>query len=239
MKQNKASISYALSTADMNGPRVRFVVHRGFLNERRPSEPTSWSKNPSTDAQDTALTSEVMLVTTDVRGPKATQIRASQQVEIAWWLSVTQHQFRVRSKAWILPSPEHSLANAFPSTTLAPASLPEFDWEQERLRIFRKMSPELRASFCRPIPGTPLKGTGPGGGDVDPNDFPKELPSDLEAKTEEEKKLVKEALENFALIVLKPWEVDMCDLAAQPNERIKWSLDLDDKKGWSEEKVVP
>lgn len=69
------------------------------------------------------------------------------------------------------------------------------------------MSPDLRASFCRPIPGTPL--SAPGREDIDPRTFPKALPTDLEAKTDEEKRLVKIALENFALIVLSPTDVDL------------------------------
>lgn len=69
------------------------------------------------------------------------------------------------------------------------------------------MSPALRASYCRPVPGTPLDSTDP---PIDPSTFPLELPIDLEAKTEMEKKWIKEALGNMSLLVIEPFEVDWC-----------------------------
>lgn len=38
--------------------------------------------------------------------------------------------------------------------------------------------------------------------------FPAELPTDLEAKTEQEKKDIQIALKHLALIVMEPFEVD-------------------------------
>jgi len=119
-------------------------------------------------------------------------------------------------------------------TLAIPAGLPQFDWESERLRIFRKMSPGLRASFCRPIPGTPLASTDP---PIDPAQFPTSLPSDLDATTDEEKRLVGEALQAFSLIVMSPFDVDLCDLGARPNTRSRWELG---KTGqWTETDLVP
>lgn len=63
------------------------------------------------------------------------------------------------------------------------------------------MSPSLRASFCRPTPGGELGG-------IDMGSFPAELPTDLEAKTEQEKKDIQIALKHLALIVMEPFEVD-------------------------------
>lgn len=112
-----------------------------------------------------------------------------------------------------MPNPSHPLYQQFPHTKLSPYSTSQesskaFDWNSERIRIFRKMSPSLRASYCRPIPGTPLSHHGENGGDIDPKTFPTELPTDLDAKTEEEKKFIKEALLNMALIVIEPFEID-------------------------------
>ena len=113
------------------------------------------------------------------------------------------------------------------------------------------MSPGLRASYCRPIPGTPLDSTRP---PIDPSTFPKELPLDLDENASEQEKIwLKEALTQMALLVIEPFEVDWyvlrllvvdktnfelqrCDLAAVPNKRIQWTK----KDGvWSEINVVP
>lgn len=123
------------------------------------------------------------------------------------------HQYRIRGRAFILPHPSHPLFAQFPHSRLSPyssgkESTTKFDWDSERVRIFRKMSPALRASYCRPTPGTPLSHGGENGGDIDPKDFPSELPTDLEAKTTEEKELIKIALLNMALIVIEPFEID-------------------------------
>ena len=68
------------------------------------------------------------------------------------------------------------------------------------------MSPGLRASYCRPVPGTPLDSTNP---PIDPSTFPKELPIDLdENASEQEKNWLKEALSQMALLVIEPFEVD-------------------------------
>lgn len=205
MKQNKDSISYPLATIDQHSspisPRVRFVVHRGFANERR--QDGDGSSNPIDDGAGNPLVGQTLLSTTDVRGPKGEQLVENGSTEIAWWLEPTKHQFRIRSHAFLLPPPGHPLKDKFPSERLAPFD--GFDWEQERLRVFRKMSPPLRASFVRPIPGTPLdQGEG-----SDPATYPKELPTDLEAKTDKDKELVKQALEHLALIVLEPYSVDV------------------------------
>lgn len=81
-----------------------------------------------------------------------------------------------------------------------------FNWEDERVRIFRKMAPELRASFLRPEPGP---SNGSEGKETDPSKFVEKLPSDLEAATDEEKRNVKEALTHLALVVMEPFEVDL------------------------------
>ena len=143
------------------------------------------------------------------RAPKALQVTSNNEgglIELAWWLVPTQEQFRVRARAFILPEPSHPLHKSFPADRLAPAGGKPFDWESERVRIFRKMAPALRASFVRPTPGTPLHREGKE--DIDPSKFPLELPTDLEAKTDEDKRDIKEALKNLSLMVLEPFEVD-------------------------------
>jgi len=228
MKENKDSISYPLATVDSLGhPQNRFVVHRGFVNERRKDE------DPSDNDASEDFTSNVLLTTTDARGPKANQIKSFGSegcpVEISWWMAPVSIQFRIKGRAFLLSPPSNSQANTdFPSKRLGPplsesGSKSKFDWEAERIRIFAKMSPPLKASFLRPTPGTPLKDT-----DVDYRQLPQEL---KDGQKEEEKK----ALENFALIAIEPFEVDLADLADLPNERRVYKKSDD----WKEVAVAP
>lgn len=83
----------------------------------------------------------------------------------------------------------------------------------------------------RPVPGTPVDS--PDG--ADPSTFPKELPTEDEAN-DEQKKLLQQALANFALIVLEPHHVDVADLGSQPNRRTVYSLHGGE---WSATEVVP
>lgn len=72
----------------------------------------------------------------------------------------------------------------------------------------------MRASWCRPVPGTPLKG-----GYDDALEWPESVPALGDAKNEEEKKNVEEALKNFALVVIEPFEVDFVELGTRPEKR--------------------
>jgi len=121
------------------------------------------------------------------RSPKARQLASTPTVEIAWWLAATQHQFRLLGRAYVLASPSFSSRTdsqpfPFPSAHLAPYA--DFSWEDERIRQFRKMSPELRASFCRPVPGTTVAAWG---GKLE--DLPVTLPEGVDqAENDEQKK---------------------------------------------------
>ncbi|SCZ98270.1 BZ3500_MvSof-1268-A1-R1_Chr3-2g06262 [Microbotryum saponariae] len=264
MKENKDSISFALTTCEGESGEssTRFVVHRGFVNERRSNEDSSWSTNPSEDARGEKLVNDNLIVTTDVRyantdhlngknekcnklmgsllslcsAPKALALEANPTTSLAWWHLPTMTQFRIRSQAYLIKPPSqgtHTPAEIL--DRLSPGD--DFDWEQERIRIFHKMSPELRASFVRPVPGSKLGDKG------ETEEWPKELPaSEEEAKGEKEKAQIKEALDHFALIIMEPYDVDVCDLGAQPNTRVHFFR----KKGvgwqgaeWKEEDVVP
>lgn len=141
-------------------------------------------------------------MTTDARSPKARQLAQQPKVELAWWMAATQHQFRIVGRAYILPSAafpthegtekatssvtEQQLSFLFPRKQLSPYE--GFNWEDERVRQFRKMSPELRASFYRPVPGTKLTDA-----DVKMEDLPQTLPEGIEeAEGEEQKKQVEQ-----------------------------------------------
>ncbi|KAK4047576.1 hypothetical protein OIV83_005363 [Microbotryomycetes sp. JL201] len=184
-----------------------------------PREPVHWSSNDIDTPSNTR-----MVITTDVRSPKVQQIATSPFVSLSWWMPPTMTQFRIRAKAFIFSPPKHSELLPFPARQLEPAA--GFDWEQERLRHWRKLTPELRASFLRPTPGSFLA--------EDPTDWPEVLPHDLEASEHEE--LIRLALSRFALIILDPHEVDICELARQPHSRTIYKL----ADGvWDARRVVP
>jgi len=67
LKENKDLISYAFASIDResNYPKVRYVVHRGFVNERR--KDGDGSNNLVKDEEDKDLISDKLVVTTDAR----------------------------------------------------------------------------------------------------------------------------------------------------------------------------
>lgn len=135
--------------------------------------------------------------------PKSQQLTKNPHFELAWWFAPSGDQFRITGRAYVLGGPDHPTYKAFLSEhgkRLAPPSLQkdgEFNWEDERRRIFEKISPPIRASFIRPIPGTPIKKSerenDNGDGDYDPSAWPEEL------KMDGDEKLIKESYANFAL----------------------------------------
>jgi len=90
----------------------------------------------------------------------------------------------------------------------------------------------MRASWCRPTPGSPLKG-----GYEEGEKWPKSVPTTTGAKNEEEKKLVKEALGNFALVLVEPTFVDWVQMGVVPNQRTFFTRGSDES--WTESIVVP
>ncbi|CAE6526466.1 unnamed protein product [Rhizoctonia solani] len=228
LSEHKKVSYYALATVNTDGdspiPRVRHMVHRSILSSH-PARP-------------------VLITTTDVRSPKAHQLRSHPSTkgptaEVAWWIDPAFCQFRIGARAYILPAPSHALHSEFPLSELSQNSggdsgpdAPETakDWEALRIRTYNNLSPPLRASFARPIPGSPLKDP------ADAEKWPQELPETGKEETEEEKKYVKEALENFSLVVVEPLQVDFVEFAVVPNRRTQWSFD---GQKWDEMGVVP
>lgn len=107
-------------------------------------------------------------------------------------------------------------------------------WERVRIDTFNnKMGGALRASFCRPTPGSELPGGYESG-----KDWPETLPrsTDVPNGSDEEKNLI-EALNNFALIVLEPVKVDRIELSVTPNRRTSWTLKANGI--WTETILVP
>ena len=105
------------------------------------------------------------------------------------------------------------------------------DWEAKRIQIFDSMSGHMKASWCRPPPGSRLEG-----GYEEANKWPQKLPNLGNAESEEDKRNLEIALGNFALVVIDPSEVDFVELGVVPNQRTKFTKH---GENWAEEIVVP
>ncbi|GAC76097.1 tRNA-dihydrouridine synthase [Moesziomyces antarcticus T-34] len=239
IKDEKSILYYAFSTVeppssvhDAAKPHVRYVVHRGFVNEQRDGDRPGGiaPHNPSFGS------SPCLLTTTDVRTPKVQQLTSQSSLrahgpdgsrggecEIAWWIESAQLQFRISGTVHVLPTPGHPLRSLFPFERLSPPRAPgseaidAFDWDKERKRIFDKLNAGLLASFCRPTPGSAhpnadsLHQAKPKDDTSSP--WPLELPSPGKEENEEQKKMLEESEKNFALVVVEPYKVDLVNLA--------------------------
>ena len=75
------------------------------------------------------------------------------------------------------------------------------------------------------------------GGYEEANKWPKTIPTSTGAANEEEKKLVEEALGNFALVLIEPTFVDWVQLGVVPDRRTFFHRGEDGS--WTETIVVP
>lgn len=208
---------YQLATADANSlvPEVRSVVHRDALQPKNNNLP-------------------LLLSTTDVRTPKVKQILSNPAVHISWWIEGTKDQFRFTGSASIVPAPSHPFHSKFdPAGGLALARLTEegINWEEKRKETFNNMSGHMKASWCRPTPGSPLPG-----GYEQAKEWPTNIPKLGDATNEEERKNQTQALDNFALVLIEPLSVDWVQLGVVPNQRTKFTRSGEE---WVEEIVVP
>ena len=169
-------------------------------------------------------------------------------------------QYRIRGKAWILPSQEATqsdqgnlgirdrqdkekatigttakvLFDTFPGMRLRGDEV-NYDWERKRKEVFNSMSGRMRAAWARPIPGSSL----PSGN----NNWPETLPGlddDDETQADKqasEKAEVAYAFKNFALVVIEPEEVDYVELGVTPNRRTVFRCIGEEE--WVETAVVP
>lgn len=170
----------------------------------------------------------LLITTTDIRSPKADQLVNNPLSEATFWFADSQEQFRITAKAYLLTDPNHPWRHLFPRDKLSGDE--DFDWEEYRLNTYDSLSPYLRASFVRPIPGTPMKSYD------EANSWPQTLPTRHEAK-KEDKQNVEEALRNFAVLVLDSFHVDLVELGVYPNRRSSWNLE--GEKVWNEQILVP
>ena len=209
---------FQLATIDETGtPRVRSLINRAFL-----VTPSSASL-------------PLLVASTDFRTPKVQHIAQAHTVELAWWINATQDQFRISGPARIFAAPEHSIfsppRDAPDCAGIKALEATGIDWEAKRRELFDAVSEQMRATWCRPPPGSLLKG-----GYEEMNDWPARVPKPSDAKTEKEKKLAELALSNYAIIVIEPLHVDWVQMAIKPNRRTFFTREGID---WKEEIVVP
>ncbi|EJU02669.1 hypothetical protein DACRYDRAFT_106733 [Dacryopinax primogenitus] len=210
------AVASTLATIDGDQARVRSVIPRTIMLAK------PWLP--------------LLITTTDSESfncfctPKVKQITdSSRKVELAWWFPEPMVQFRITANAYILPTPTHPLASSFPAARLSPS--PDFDWEEERFNTYKnKMGASLRASFLRPIPGTPIDNYDVG------KDWPAKIPAPGEETTDAEREQTRNALANFSLFVLEPFAVEYLELKIVPNQRTMWTLEGQD---WKKTILVP
>ncbi|KZP10101.1 hypothetical protein FIBSPDRAFT_872954 [Athelia psychrophila] len=207
---------FQLASLDANSiPHVRTHLHRGFFEAKAaPHLP-------------------LIFTTTDIRTPKVTQLLAQPTVEAVYWIEGSGEQYRVVGRTSIIPAPAHPLYARFDPThgpALTALKNEGVDWEKERTKSFDSMSAHMKATWCRPVPGTKLEG-----GYEEAKKWPVKLPK-LGEGTDQEKHYLEIALANFALVVIDPLEVDYVEFSMYPNQRTKFKKE---GESWVEEIVVP
>lgn len=169
----------------------------------------------------------IILTTTDIRSPKVKQILTDDTVQISWWVEPSMDQFRLTGKATLVPEP----ANTIFRSGLDRLPTGDFDWKAKRVQVFDSLGGHMRACWCRPTPGSPMEG-----GYEEAEKWPKTIPTTTGVANEMEKKLVEEALSNFALVLIEPTFVDWIQLGIIPNRRTFFHTE---GGLWTETIVVP
>ena len=125
-------------------------------------------------------------------------------------------QFRIMGPVYIIPPPSHTSVVPQPGESAVFDALREtdgIDWEQTRRDTFNTLNPRMRASWCRPMPG-PLEG-----GYKEGLAWPQTVSKVGEAVSREDEERTLEALDNFALLVIEPLQVDYVELGTVPEKR--------------------
>lgn len=174
----------------------------------------------------------VILTTTDVRTPKVVQLRSNARAELCWWMAGSQDQFRIFGPVRVVPSPHADPESVVDTSSLAFDKMDEqgFDWEKKRLEVFDSMSAHMKASWCRPPPGSVMDSY------EDAKKWPQTVPKLGEAESEEDKRNQEQALRNFALVLVEAVDVDWVQLGVKPNQRTRF---VRDGEKWSESIIVP
>ncbi|AAW45838.2 hypothetical protein CNJ01800 [Cryptococcus deneoformans JEC21] len=217
LKENPKCLAYAFSTLSQEGtPKVRHVIHRGFTP------------------------SSLLLTTTDTRMDKPAHLSHSSTIELAWWLSSTNVQFRITGQAYTIPLTMSLSDKEFNrvidglKVTGTEESQKEW-WEGKRNELWQGVNGRLRAGFGRPSPGKRLEEV------EDSSKWPETIPA--KSDDPEGQKLVETAYNHFAIVAIRPEAVEFLELQPIPNRRTQWrwtkNPDIEDSGSWEEVKVAP
>lgn len=177
----------------------------------------------------------LLVTTTDIRSPKVTQIKSNpgHRIEAHFRIKTTLEQFRISGRMAIYPSSEFKDTRGIEGVGEVYDALRNqgWDWEKERREKFDSVDAVLRASWCRPAPGSIMQSYKEA--DKWPVKVPKPGEEGYNAKNYEE------ALGNFALLLIDPVEADYIELGVTPNRRTKFvRLESGDER-WKEVILVP
>ncbi|CCL98547.1 uncharacterized protein FIBRA_00547 [Fibroporia radiculosa] len=185
LPENQGQNLYQLATTDSGATaHARTLVHRDIL------QPAGFPQLP------------IILTTTDIRTPKVVQLRAHPQAELCWWMAGSSDQFRLLGPVRIVSSPhadpQHAPSLWTSSLAFDKMDAQRFDWEKQRLEVFDNMSAHMKASWCRPPPGSVMESY------EDAKKWPQTVPKLGEAETEEDKRNQEQALRNFCTCARGP-----------------------------------
>lgn len=161
------------------------------------------------------------------------------RIEIAWWMAGSQDQFRISGTARIVPHSSHPsytprLGEDLNSEGLTLLDGDRIDWDQKRQEVFNSMSSHMRASWCRPPPGSVISSY------EEAKRWPSTVPKLGEATTKEDEENQTVAFKNFALVLVDPIEVDWVQLSVVPNQRTRFRTPAEGgDRDWLEEILVP
>ncbi|GAB5592658.1 hypothetical protein Unana1_07558 [Umbelopsis nana] len=236
VKESKEATYVSLSTVRLDGsPANRTVAFRGFTAQDHADE-TGWE-------------SDLLSFCCDKRTEKMKEIRNDPRVEVAWWMSTTGEQFRIRGRMHIIERGTEDLLKDHiyrkegtrPSDNASPATstfltridhlsrmigVEKFSWEAERLRHWHKISDDLRATFTWPHPGLEHEANGR---------FLESLPIEKTGQDgwfshgdKEKQALLEEGYNNFVLLALEVESVDYVQLYAMPCKRCVYNKHNDE-----------
>ena len=179
-------------------------------------------------------------------------------LEIAWWIDDAAVQFRITGEGYPIPSPNAENGAQLIDTAVKALGAEETEgregnaefWEGKRKELWEKeMSGHLRGSFGRPNPGKKLSEI-----KEKPEDWISRLDAssvssmtasarrvrcliDLAQDDPTMKKDIEFALNNFALLAIRPTGVEFLELKPTPNKRTQWHKQADG--GWDRVEVAP
>ncbi|OZJ05221.1 hypothetical protein BZG36_02454 [Bifiguratus adelaidae] len=224
------------ATLDEHGlPQVRAVQCVGFVGERRSPERETGSEQrvedplEHLDPPQASWESALLCFSTDIRSAKCRELARTRLAQFCWWFPSEQRQFRIACETYIIASPESNSHIGTPTSELealsqcfvhppAKGTSERFSWDNECGYHFDRLPNIIRGWHVGPPPSAPC----------DDNTVPfDQLP--LSRTSADHDLKLRQAQQNFALIVMKPKSVDFVDMAQQPPTRLLFESGEDDR----------